>query len=96
MGTHSKDKLIPDNARRAAQRGFIRTATQTFGGALIAVGAVTGILTADVLLTLGTTLATAAISALIAGGASYFSLLSQGIPEDYAATDPEPTGRMTD
>lgn len=97
MGAHSKEKLIPDNARLAAKRGFIRTASQSLAGSFLALGGTTLTLTRDVFLALGIALIGAIFTALIAGCSAYFDLLYKGIPEEYASTiDPEPTGRLTD
>lgn len=81
------DKLIPVDARIAAKRGFLRTTAQAYGTALaggITTVGVTAAVTGEVPLvitaiTLGVTL----VSPLLAGGASYFSILSRGIPADY-------------
>ena len=77
------DNLIPENARRAAARGFIRTFSQSLAS-IIPTSAVTITLTQDFWVGAGLGAASAVAGALLAGTASYFSLLSRGIPEDYA------------
>jgi hypothetical protein len=82
------EKLIPANAHLAAKRGFIRTTAQAYGtalaGGITSVG-VLAVVTGEVplvatLVTVGVTL----VSPLIAGAASYFSILGRGIPAEYA------------
>ena len=83
------DTLIPADAQLAAKRGFVRTTAQAYGTALaggisatVILGVVTGAVEpVPLLVTAGVTL----VSPLIAGAASYFSILSRGIPGDYAA-----------
>ncbi len=80
-------KLIPADAQIAAKRGFIRTTAQAYGTALasgISATVILGVVTGEVqliptLIAAGVTL----VSPVIAGGASYFSILSRGIPADY-------------
>lgn len=82
------DRLIPVDASVAAKRGFIRTTSQAYGTALA------GGISSTVILTviqgevpLVATLVTwvmVALSPLVAGASSYFSILSKGIPGDYA------------
>ena len=84
------DTLIPADAQLAAKRGFLRTTAQAYGTALaggisatVILGVVTGAVEpVPLLVTAGVTL----VSPLIAGAASYFSILSRGIPSDYATT----------
>lgn len=75
--------LIPANAHLAAKRGFIRTASQSLSAA-IPTSAIAITLSGDWALGLGLGLAGGVVTALLAGATSYFSLLSKGIPEDYA------------
>lgn len=87
------DKLIPENASLAARRGFIRTTAQSYGATLttgISATVVLGVVTGEVALvpTL-VTLGVALVSPLIAGAASYFSILSSGIPAEYEPATPE-------
>lgn len=88
--------LIPLNTRKAAKRGFIRTTAQGYAATLsggITVTAILAIISGEIdLLTAGVTLGVALVSPLIAGAASYLSITSKGIPEDYEGlepTDPE-------
>ena len=77
------DRLIPVDATRAATRAGIRTFTQTLASAIPAGGvvlALTGDWWTAVLLGSGS----AVVSSLLAGAAAYLSILSKGIPEDYA------------
>ena len=77
------DRLIPLDATRAAARAGIRTACQSLAAAIPTTGVVVA-LTGDwwtaALLGAGS----AVVTALLAGGAAYLSILSRGIPEDYA------------
>ncbi|MEW1706999.1 hypothetical protein AB0230_07130 [Microbacterium sp. NPDC089190] len=79
--------LIPADAQLAAKRGFVRTTSQAYGTALaggISTTVILGVVTGEVqpvplLVTVGVVL----VSPLIAGAASFFSILSRGIPADY-------------
>lgn len=90
------ETLIPADAQLAAKRGFVRTSAQAYGTALaggisatVILGVVTGAVEpVPLLVTAGVTLA----SPLIAGAASYFSILSRGIPSDYATAGPPAAG----
>lgn len=79
--------LIPADTQRAAKRGFIRTTAQGYAATLsggVTVTAILAIATGEVdLLTAGVTLGVALVSPLLAGLASYLSITSKGIPEDY-------------
>ena len=77
------DRLIPVDATRAAARAGVRTAAQSLAAALPAGGvvlALTGDWWSAAMLGAGS----AVVTALLAGGAAYLSILSKGIPEDYA------------
>lgn len=87
------NRLIPADAHLAAKRGFLRTTAQAYGTALAG-----GITTTVVLsLVAGETplvptlvaWGVAAASPLLAGAASYFSILAKGIPGDYAPKETE-------
>lgn len=80
-------ELIPAQTRVAAKRGFIRTAAQSLSSA-IPTAAIAVTLSGDWALGLGLGLAGGVVTAALAGAASYFSILSKGIPEDYAAAAP--------
>lgn len=81
------DPIVPAATKLAAKRGFIRTTAQAYAATLsggIATSVVLGIVTGTVdLLTVGVTFGVAVVSPLIAGAASYASILSAGIPGDY-------------
>jgi hypothetical protein len=88
-------KLVPADASLAAKRGFIRTTAQAYGTALaggITVAAVSDAFAkagagdwVPLIIAAGVTV----VSPLIAGAASYFSILSAGIPADYKPAEPE-------
>lgn len=88
-------KLIPADASLAAKRGFIRTTAQAYGTSLaggLTIAAVTDAFAqvadgnaAPLIIAAVVTL----VSPLIAGAASYFSILSRGIPADYESAEPE-------
>lgn len=83
------DPLIPDTVRTAAKRGFIRTTAQAYAATLttgISASVVLGIVTGEVqLIPTLVTVGVALTSPLLAGGASYLSILSAGVPGDYLA-----------
>lgn len=74
--------LVPADTKRAALRGFIRTAAQSLSAAIptaaIAIGT-----TGEFWLGVGLGAAGAVVTALLAGTASALSILSAGIPQDY-------------
>jgi hypothetical protein len=81
------DPTIPAAVQTAAKRGFIRTTSQAYAATLttgisatVVVGLVTGAV--EPLVT-GITLGVALVSPLLAGAASYLSIISRGVPEDY-------------
>ena len=84
-------KVIPDELHTAAQRGFIRTTAQAYSTALaggISATIILGVVTGTVeliptLITLGVTL----VTPLLAGAASYLSIISRGIPAEYVAAE---------
>lgn len=76
------EKLVPEATKTAAKRGFIRTAAQSLSSVIPTTGVVIG-LTGDWLLAAGLGAASAVVSAVFAGAASYFSIISKGIPEEY-------------
>lgn len=75
-------QLIPSTTKTAAKRGFIRTAAQSLASVIPTTGVVIG-LTGDWLLAAGLGVGSALVTAGLAGAASYFSIISKGIPEDY-------------
>ncbi len=78
------DNVIPASTKLAAKRGFIRTFTQTLSS-VIPITAIAIPTTGDALLGLGLGVGGALVSSLLSGVASYLSILSNGIPEDYEA-----------
>jgi hypothetical protein len=79
--------IVPAKTKIAAKRGFIRTTAQSYGATLttgISASVITGIATGEVqVVPTAITLAVALVAPVIAGAASYFSILGDGIPEDY-------------
>lgn len=77
------DHLIPVEVRTAAKRGFIRTTAQALA-AVVPLGTLTGaaLSSADPV-AIGWAALAAVVSSVAAGAASYLSILSKGIPEDY-------------
>ena len=77
------DRLIPVDATVAAKRAFVRTAAQSLASVIPTAAVVIGI-TGDWWLSAMLGAASAVVTALLAGSAAYLSILSKGIPEDYA------------
>ncbi len=79
--------LVPDKTLVAAKRGFIRTTAQSYGATLttgISASVVLGVVTGEVqVIPTLVTMAVSLAAPVIAGAASYFSILGDGIPEDY-------------
>jgi hypothetical protein len=79
--------IIPASTKIAAKRGFIRTTAQAAAATLttgISASVVLGVVTGQVeLVPTIVTLGIAVVSPLIAGAASYLSILSNGIPDEY-------------
>ncbi|WP_433674816.1 hypothetical protein [Microbacterium gorillae] len=81
------DQIIPPAVKLAAQRGFVRTTAQAYAATLttgVSASVVLGIATGTIeiiptLVTLGISL----VSPLIAGAASYLTITSTGIPDEY-------------
>ena len=82
------DKLIPADAHLAAKRGFIRTTTQALAATIPTMGIGGAALSGADWRVIAWAVAAAVLSSLLAGAASYLSLLSKGIPEDYAPQVP--------
>ncbi len=78
------DNVIPAATKLAAKRGFIRTFTQTLSS-VIPITAIAIPTTGDALLGVALGAGGALVSSVLAGAASYFSILSNGIPQDYEA-----------
>ena len=85
-------QLVPEATRVAAKRGFIRSTAQAYATALaggISATAILAVVTGEVpLLATVVTWSVVALSPLAAGAASYLSILSKGIPDDYQPDDP--------
>jgi hypothetical protein len=83
------EKIIPEAVRLAAKRAFVRTTANAYAATLSA-----GLPTAAAIVQLvrdpsgwllaGVTVGLALVTPVLAGGASYLSFLSKGIPGDYA------------
>lgn len=78
------DPIIPAATKLAAKRGFIRTAAQSLATGFAVPGALTLVFTGDGLLALGIGVAGLAFNAVVNGAQSAFSIISKGIPGDYA------------
>ena len=78
------DQIVPAAVKLAAKRGFIRTATQSLSAA-IPTSAIAIVLSGDWWLGVGLGVASAVTTALMAGAASYLSIISKGVPEEYVA-----------
>lgn len=83
----SKANLIPDDVQVAAKRGFIRTTFQSYAATIPAGGVTAGVIASAASDPRGvvTALVAAVVSPPLAGLASYFSIVSKGLPADYAA-----------
>jgi hypothetical protein len=81
--------LVPAKTKVAAKRGFIRTTAQAYAASLPTGGVSAAAIAATVAdpnpVLLVATAAAAVLSPPLAGLASYLSILSSGIPEDYTA-----------
>lgn len=77
------DLIIPAATKLAAKRAFIRTATQSLSS-VIPITAIAIPTTGDALLGLGLGVAGAVVTAVLSGTASALSIVSNGIPKDYA------------
>ena len=77
------DRLIPADATVAAKRAGIRTAAQALSSAIPTTGVVV-VLTGDWVMGVLLGALSALATALMAGTQAYLSILSKGIPEDYA------------
>ena len=77
-------EIVPAATRLAAKRGFVRTATQSLASAIPTTAIAIG-LSGDWLLGVGLGAGGAVATALLAGLASYLSIISKGVPEEYVA-----------
>lgn len=83
--------LIPKATEVAAKRGFIRTTAQayaaTLSGAAVTSATIVAVVTDPDPLLIAAPIIAGVITPIIAGAASYFSILSKGIPGDYQRGD---------
>ena len=77
-------ELIPADTHVAAKRGFIRTATQSLATSLVLPAGATFAFTQDALLAAAVGVGGMLVGAVINGLQSYFSIISNGIPDDYS------------
>lgn len=77
-------EIVPTATRIAAKRGFVRTAAQSLSAA-IPTSAIAVTLSGDWALGLSLGLAGGVVTAVLAGAASYLSIISKGVPEEYVA-----------
>lgn len=80
-------EVIPAALRLAAKRGLIRTTAQAYAATLttgLSASVILGVVTGEqAWLPILITTAIALASPLLAGAASYLSIISKGIPEEY-------------
>lgn len=84
--------IVPARTKIAAKRACIRTTAQAYAATLttgLSASVVLGLVTGEVqLIPTLVTLLIAVISPALAGAASYLSILSSGIPDDYQPANP--------
>ena len=84
---HTVVELIPADVKVAAKRGFLRTTAQAYATSMaggISATAIISLLTnSEPWLPILVTWVVALVTPLLSGLASYFSILSRGIPADY-------------
>ena len=76
------DRLVPADVTLAAKRGFIRTACQSLASAIPTSAVAVG-LSGDWLLGVGLGVASAVVTAVLAGAASALSITAKGVPGEY-------------
>lgn len=77
------DTIVPDTTLIAAKRGFVRTAAQALATSTPTF-TITGMgLAGADLAVVAWSVGAALVSSFLAGAASYLSILSAGIPEEY-------------
>lgn len=74
---------VPEHVLVAAKRGFLRTASQSLATALVVPTGITFALTSDFWVSMGVGVAGMALSAIVNGAQSFFSIISKGIPDEY-------------
>jgi len=81
------DPIVPKPVRTAAIRGFIRTTAQAYAASIptggVSAAAIIALVSDPDPLVLVATAAAALLSPLLAGLASYLSILASGVPVDY-------------
>ena len=93
--------IIPPDVHLAAKRGFVRTTAQSFAASIptggVAVGTVLGVMQNPDPWVIGATAIATLVSPLLAGLASYLSIIGAGIPQAYQPTiEADPVGALTD
>ena len=80
-------ELIPTDVKVAAKRGFLRTTAQAYAtsmaGGISATAIISLLSNSEPWLPILVTWVVALVTPLLSGLASYFSILSRGIPADY-------------
>ena len=80
-------ELIPADVKVAAKRGFLRTTAQAYAtsmaGGISATAIISLLSNSEPWLPIIVTWVVALVTPLLSGLASYFSILSRGIPADY-------------
>lgn len=76
-------KLIPENVKTAAKRGFIRTASQSLATSFILPAGTAFAFTQDALLAAAIGVGGIAVGAVVNGLQSYFDIIAKGVPDDY-------------
>ena len=80
-------ELIPADVKVAAKRGFLRTTAQAYAtsmaGGISATAIISLLSNSEPWLPILVTWVVALVTPLLSGLASYFSILSRGIPADY-------------
>lgn len=81
------EKVIPADVVLAAKRGFVRTTAQTYAATIPTGGVSAALLTQAAADPAAFALAAAAalVSPLLAGLASYLSIIGSGVPTEYQA-----------
>lgn len=79
------ETLVPQATQVAAKRGFIRTSSQSLATSIPTSGITGAALSNGDPTVIAWSVGAAVLSSLAAGAVSYFSILSNGIPDDYAA-----------
>ena len=88
MSHTQPEPLVPAPVVIAAKRGFLRTTAQAYAASIptggVAVGTLVALIQDPDPVVIIATAAAAIFSPLLAGAASALSILSRGIPQDYA------------